>query len=277
MHFDRIANRGMVFGFTALLMLGECVTSHSALAAEPKLSSKQAEQALRKSVSFFRAKVGYRGAYLFRYSSDLSRQEGEHDAFRTTGWLDPPGTPAVGAGYLDAYLRIGEPYLLDAAKEVANALQEGQLKSGGWFYKFELDPQHRKRYAYRRSSNPKADRNRTTLDDNKTQSALMFLMHLDEVTEHPDQKLGESIRYGLDQLLGAQFPNGSWPQQFSGPPKPEEFPVVRASYPASWPKSFPKTDYREHYTFNDNAISDTIEVMLEAARIYDEPKYRAAA
>ena len=36
-------------------------------------------------------------------------------------------------------------------------------------------------------------------------------------------------------------------------------------------------DYYTHYTFNDNSIVDAIDAMLEAARIYKEPRYLASA
>ena len=109
----------------------------------------QATAALRKAVGFYRTQVGYQGAYLYKYSADLSKQEGEHDANRTTGWTQPPGTPSVGAAYLDAYLQVGDDYLLAAAREAGEALLRGQLDSGGWSYKFELGERDRLQHAYR--------------------------------------------------------------------------------------------------------------------------------
>ena len=61
-------------------------------------------------------------------------------------------------------------------------------------------------------------------------------------------------------------------------PEPKrEFPVKRASYPESWPRTWPGPNYYTHYTFNDNSIVDAIDAMLEAARIYKEPRYLASA
>ncbi|MEK7755218.1 MAG: pectate lyase, partial [Acidobacteriota bacterium] len=36
-------------------------------------------------------------------------------------------------------------------------------------------------------------------------------------------------------------------------------------------------DYQSHYTFNDNSTLDMIDAMYEVARIYNDPRYRAAA
>ena len=51
----------------------------------------------------------------------------------------------------------------------------------------------------------------------------------------------------------------------------------RRAIPASWERTWPGASYYTHYTFNDNSIVDAMDAMLEAARIYDEPRYRAAA
>jgi PelA/Pel-15E family pectate lyase len=247
------------------------------LRAEDNFDRDHAMAALRKSVDFYRSHVGYHGAYLYRYSEDLSKQEGEHEAYRTTGWTQPPGTPTVGATYLDAFLLTGEEFLLEAAREVAEALLLGQLESGGWYFKFELGAEHRRQYAYRIEPNNPRGRNNTTLDDNKSQSALMFLMHMDEELEHKDLRINEAVRYALSRLAAAQFPNGAWPQQFSQAPNPQQHRVVKASYPEKWSRTFANVDYRAHYTLNDNAIADTIDVMLEGARIYEDSALQQAA
>ena len=77
--------------------------------------------------------------------------------------------------------------------------------------------------------------------------------------------------------MKAQHPNGAWPQRYSRFPDPAQFPVKRASYPESWPRTWPGVDYFTHYTFNDNSIVDALDAMLEAARIYKEPRYLASA
>ncbi len=276
--------RGALFTPLALragLMLGVVLFTTAMSRADDDSNAEatpaQATAALRKAVGFYRTQVGYQGAYLYKYSADLSKQEGEHDANRTTGWTQPPGTPSVGAAYLDAYLQVGDDYLLAAAREAGEALLRGQLDSGGWSYKFELGERDRLQHAYRLKPNNAKGRNYTTLDDNKSQSALMFLMHLDEVLQFKDQRIHEAVEYALNKFVKAQFPNGAWPQQFSGPPDPSKHPVLKASLPTEWSREYRKADYRQHYTFNDNAMSDMIDVMLEAHRIYGVDAYRRAA
>ena len=235
--------------------------------------------ALRKAVGFFREKVSIEGGYLWRYSADLKAREGEGKATATQAWVQPPGAPSVGEALLQAHELTGDDYCLDAAKQTAHALVAGQLRSGGWDYRIEFDPALRKKFAYRadgEAANDKAQ-NTTTLDDNTTQAAVRFLMHIDRALDHKDAKIHEAVKYALESLLKAQYPNGAWPQRYSEFPNPAEFPVKKASYPQEWSRTFPKQDYKSYYTLNDNTLADVSETLFEAAEIYREPRYQQAA
>ncbi|HID23528.1 MAG TPA: hypothetical protein EYP14_14180, partial [Planctomycetaceae bacterium] len=105
-----------------------------------ELTEGEAVRALEKAVQFFRKEVSAQGGYLWRYSQDLSKREGEGKAGPLTAWVQPPGTPTVGDGYLEAYRLSGKPFLLEAARETGLALVRGQLRSGGWDYRIEFDP-----------------------------------------------------------------------------------------------------------------------------------------
>src|ERR1700752_3128250 len=120
----------------------------AAMADEPDLH-QQATTGLRRAVESYRKTIATEGGYLWRYSDDLSRREGEAKATATQVWVQPPGTPAVGLAYLAAHEATGDAYYLDAAAETARALVRGQLRSGGWDYRIEFDPKLRKESAYR--------------------------------------------------------------------------------------------------------------------------------
>ena len=256
-----------------LVLLG--LIASPAPAAEP-LTTVSARAALHRAVGFFREQVSADGGYLWRYSQDLARREGEGKAGRGTSWVQPPGTPTVGEGLLGAWLTCGDPVLRDAAVHTGHHLVRGQLRSGGWDYRIETDPQRRRSYAYRIDGNPKG-RNRTTLDDNTTQSALRFLMHLDRGLGYKDKQVHSAVEYALEALIKAQFPNGAWPQRYDEFPDAKKFAVRRASYQESWSRTFPKQRYYTFYTFNDNSIADVVRTMIEAREIYGKAKYQAAA
>lgn len=258
-----------------LLLVG-CVLMEASAQQAP--SRAEAAAALEKAVAFFRQKVSVEGGYLWRYSSDLSLREGENVATASMGWVQPPGTPSVGEAYLAAYRRTKDKRLLDAAVETAHALAKCQLHSGGWDYRLEFDPVKRSQYAFRSDGKPSDKaRNVTTLDDDTTQTALRYLMHVDRELEFKDKPIHDSALFALDSLIKAQYPNGAWPQRFSEPPKAADFPVVKASYPESWPRTWPNVNYMSYYTLNDNAQADVIDTMFEAAEIYNDTKYSDAA
>jgi PelA/Pel-15E family pectate lyase len=182
----------------------------------------------------------------------------------------------VGQALLTAFSRTGEAYLLASARDAAGVLVRGQLQSGGWDYRIELEPKDRAKYAYR-SDNSQSGRNWTTLDDDTTQAALRFLMLLDRQLRWEDESIHSAATFALDCLLKAQYPIGAWPQRYRQFPDPDKFPVRRAGYPDTWSRTFTGRDYRGDYTLNDNTLADMITTMLTAAEVYRESRYREAA
>ena len=274
--------------FVVPLMALTCVASSVAVGADDPQVRRDAARALRKATDFFVTQVSTEGGYLWKYSEDLTKREGEATATETTVWVQPPGTPTVGMALLEAYRRTGDSYYLDAAKQAGYCLVRGQLRSGGWGYRIEFDPKRRARYAYRVDppSDASSTRNTTTLDDNTTQAALRLLMELDKTLEFHDARIHEAVDYAFSALLAVQYPNGAWPQRFVEPsdavgrianpsdavgrianPSYVQHPVTKASYPASWSRTFPGAKYSSFYTLNDNALADVIDVMFHAARV----------
>jgi hypothetical protein len=248
-----------------------------ALTAQPP-SREEVVRAMLKAARFYRQQVSTEGGYHYFYTADLSYGRSEAAEGPTQIEVQREATPIVALAYLEAYEATGEREFLGYARDAAYALLRGQLCSGGWDYLIEFDPEKRKSYQYRWDNNCGEDkRGVTNLDDNVTQGALRVLMRVDRALNFSDAKIGEAVRYALDKLLAAQYPIGAWPQRFRRPPDFSRYPVKRASYPDDWPRTWPGPDYQGHYTFNDNTICDVIDMLLEAARIYKDPRYRAAA
>lgn len=263
-------------GLVALLILICLFVAVSPPAANADDLEKAAPVALRKAIDFYRRQVASHGGYVYRYSADLTKREGEGKVGPDTVWVQPPGTPTVGEAYLEAHRQAGIPEALDAARETGLCLVRGQLRSGGWNQSIEFEPEARKKFAYRVEAAASKQFNVTTFDDDKTQSALRFLMRLDQALEFRDQTIHEAALFALDSILQAQRPNGGWPQGYDEFPKAADFPVQPARLPDDWPREYPGGKYWHHYTLNDNAQADTIDMLLLAGETYGEPKYRAA-
>jgi len=268
---DRRTFRWRIFGTFFL------VTCAAFTAAQEDISLvADAEACLHKAVAFFRTEVSTEGGYLWRYSADLSRREGEGKATDTQAWVQPPGTPSVGLAFLDAYEKTGDRYYLDAAVETAHALVRGQLRSGGWDYRIEFDPEKRKKYAYRDGGATEGV-NISTLDDNTTQAALRCLVKVDRALDFKDAAVHEAVLYGLDCLLKAQYPNGAWPQRYNRFLDPADYPVMPAKYPETWSRTYVKRAYTADCTLNDNVLADAVKLMWLANEVYGDKRYKESA
>lgn len=260
-----------------------CIATIAVLSATVPLRAdddlrSQAQTAFQRGVAFYHQKVAIHGGYVYRYSADLSKQEGEGKTTRETVWVQPPGTPSVGEAFLKAHLLTKDPACFTAAKDAAECLLQGQYRSGGWNASIEFDPAERAKQAYRVDppTPKKRQRNISSLDDDKTQSALRFLMQLDRALKFQDQRLHEATVFALDSLLKAQFPNGGWAQVWEEPADATQPATIKARYPAEWPRTYPGGDYWKFYTFNDNNISNVIDLLKLAEEVYGEPRCRQA-
>jgi hypothetical protein len=203
----------------------------------------QVADALAKSAEAL-FQLSQTGGYAGTYKSDGTRF-GESSSQKLEAdqiWVQPPGTPAVGDSFLRSYELTGNQKFLDYAIAAGQSLAHAQLASGGWSYVGDGDA------PYGSMTTPYA-----TLDDNTTQGALNFLMHLDEFVDQP--WLSGAVQKGLSFLVTNQADNGGWQQ----------------SYGASMPA------YRALYTFNDAAMNDTIDLMFRAYSQYGDPAYLNAA
>ena len=241
-------------------------------------SKEEVLRAMRKAAEFYRYKVSTEGGYHYYYTADLSYGRSESAEGPTQVEVQREATPIVAFAYLDAYEATGERVYLEFARAAAEALVRGQLCSGGWDYLIEFAPEKRQLYQYRADNNcAEGARGVTNLDDNVTQAAVRVLMRVDRALNFPDARIHEAVLFALDRLIAAQYPIGAWPQRFRRPRDFSRYPVKRASYPEAWSRKWPGPDYQGHYTFNDNTILDAIDALLEAARIYNDSRYRAAA
>jgi PelA/Pel-15E family pectate lyase len=237
---------------------------------------------MKKAANFFRHQVSFLGGYAWKWPQDMSIAHGEDHSSPTLIMIEPPGTPAVGHAMLNAYNATGDKLFLQGAKEAAQALMWCQLASGGWDSDFDFDPRKASHYHFRRDLEagdtelgPRhAD---STLDDDKTQSALTFLLELAHTEACKDDvPLQAALKFGLDGLLAAQAPNGGWGQHYSGPADPNA-PITKAKLPTEWPHIWPNVDYTRFYTLNDHNLRQVMLLLLRAFELEKDKRFLTAA
>ena len=239
------------------------------------------EAAMKKAMAAMR-RVSFAGGYAWHWPQDLSIAHGENRSSPSLIMMQPPGTPAMGLAFVEAYRATGDRLALQATREAAQSLMWCQMATGGWDSDFDYDPRKASRYHYRRDVEA-GDTQRggrhggSTLDDEKTQSSLLFLLELAHTDAGKDDKeLRAALKFGFDGLLAAQAPNGGWPQHYQGPADPTA-PVKKPTVPAEWPHVWPGVDYTGFYTLNDNNIKVTIDLLLRAHELEHDERYLKAA
>lgn len=253
----------------SFLLLPNCLTTgNDALI-------KDVRQAMIKSTRYFHGEVATQGGYLYEYSADLKTRRGEGAASETEIWVQPPGTPTVGMAFLAAYEATGDQLFLDAAKDAAYALIHGQLQSGGWTASIDFDPAGKRVDRYRNGKGRSKGKNYSTLDDDKTQAALCFLIKIDKLLGFKDASINESVQIALDALLKAQFPNGGFPQGWKAPVTKQ--PIIAASFPDyDWRTENRIKDYWDYYTLNDGLAGTVVRALIAAYETYGDDRYRQA-
>jgi len=244
------------------------VTSLSAAPSPAEVISE-----IKRASTYFSGKVAVEGGYVYYYSPDLETRLGEGVATATEIWVQPPGTPAVGEAFLNAHEATGDEYYLAAALKAGRSLVYGQLESGGWRNSIDYDASGPRIDQYRNGKGK--GNNFSTLDDDITQSALKFLIRLDRVTAFRESDVHESVEYALKALLAAQYPNGAFPQGWTGPVRART--VEKASMPEyDWRKEGRIKEYWNEYTLNDGLAGTVTDTLIIAHRVYEDPRYLKA-
>lgn len=256
-------NGGVFKRIVTVTITGMCVFA-AYVYAEP--SRQDVLRAMKKASDFMANTVSYRGGYVYKYSADLSRRWGEIPARETQAWCQPPGTPAVGRIFLEAYQETGEEIFLDYAKQVADALVWGQHPAGGWHYMFDFDMTGIREWYDEVASKCWGWEEyyhyygNCTFDDEGTYAPAQFL--LDLYCETLDPAYRDPLIKALDFVVEAQYPNGGWPQRYP----------LMYDYPHGG-----HDDYTHYYTYNDGVAANNIKLLFDAWEKLGIKAYRDAA
>lgn len=247
-----------------LLSFNSITTTHGQ--SNDKLTKENVLSVMRKAADYMANVVSYRGGYLQNYSEDLSDQHGEVPARKTMIWVQS-STPQMGDLYLNLYKATSDKVYLEYAKRVADALIYGQHPLGGWHYFIDFDKTGLKDWYetvasqfIRGYEEFRHYYGNCTFDDNVTQGATAFLLHYYKVTLDPTYFA--PLKKALNFILMAQYPNGGWPQRY-----PLKYDYIHDGF----------DDYTSNYTLNDDAMNNTINVLIEAYEELGNEEYLEAA
>jgi hypothetical protein len=258
----------------------------SAEAATPRASRAAPRQdvvaAMRRAAAFMDEHVSHEGGYVWSYLPDLSLTWGEMEARRTMCWVQPPGTPTVGHGLLDAYYATGEELFYRAAERTGRALVKAQTAAGGWNYvhDFAGGASLRDWYATIGAHGWRLEEFQhyypnATFDDAGTCQAAQLLLRLCLERSDPEFQaaLDRAIGFVLDAQYDGGIADGGWPQRFphhagsiSEMPWPEHVP---SWVPADAQHGMEDGDYTRHVTFNDNVMRQNIIFLLMCVTALD--------
>jgi hypothetical protein len=244
----------------------------------PYPAADQVAAAIRKTVLFTRANLSFAGGYATKWTRDLKESRTSDTSGAALISIEAPGTPVLAMQFVRAWKTTGDKLYLQAAREAASALLWTQLASGGWSTAHDYSLPAARRQHYRRDldagdTEPANRRAHSTLDDHKTQLALLFLIELASLPESAEDKpLQQAVQFGLETLLAAQATNGGWPQGFSGPADPAR-PIKPVVMPTDWPRVWPNLDYTGYYTLNDGNLRSVGKVLTRAYQWSNDERY----
>lgn len=248
---------------------------------EPYPDVESVSRAVKKAASFARTSLSLAGGYATNWSLNLKKCRSVGTESPTVISIEDPGTPSVGLVMIRAYQVTGDKLYFQAAQEVKQALLWSQLASGGWDTLHDFAPAHARRRHYRRDLDA-GDTERgtrtahSTLDDDKSQFALKFLLELAHLPESKDDKpLHDAVEFGMTALLAAQMPHGGWPQGFSGPADPA-LPVKKPALPQEWPRKWPELNYTGYVTLNDGNLLFVARLLVHAHKLTHDQRYLTA-
>ena len=267
--------------FQRFLVFVAIVTISSACPARAEpVSVPQVKEALDKAIRTIHSRFSVEGGYPSEWTLSTGQGHSEHRSSSSVISIQPPGTTSLGPAFLRAYQLTGSPKALEAARNAAICLARCQLSSGGWDSDFDFDPKQANRYHLASQfaagdKDPGKRRHRSTLDDNKTQSALSFLL---EFVHTVDESKGvrDALDFGLASLLAAQDPTGGWPQKYEGAAREKAEPTS-ATFPEDWPREWPDVSYSSYLTLNDGNLYHIARLLLKAHELTQEERFVEAA
>lgn len=175
--------------------------------------------------------------------------------------LSVASLPALGAEKIDLSQQLKQPdawFKSAEGKRIADNVVSWQNANGGWWKGYDATVPKAGATAANDGPTlaPAGDRQNTwertsTIDNKATFTEIRFLSRTYRVNQ--DAKYRDAVDRGLTFLYDAQYPNGGWPQRF---------PL--------------EDNYGRHITFNDNAMTGVMHLLLDIVTGEEDFKWMPA-
>lgn len=147
-----------------------------------------------------------------------------------------PAALTAAVRWADINKQPADWYRGDEARAIAASIVAYQTQHGGWPKNTDMTKPPSAEFL----ADGRFDHRDATIDNGATTTQLRYLARM--VTATGDATLRGAFERGFDYLLVSQYPSGGWPQ----------------FYPL-------RKGYYTHITYNDNAMSNVVGVLREAA------------
>lgn len=251
--------RGKLFISAIIVCIMNCVPAQAQKSNLPV----QVRSAMLKATKFMVDEVSSNDGYVWYYATDLSRQWGEMEAYKSMIWMQHPGTVSMGHTFLDAYHATNDNYYYQAAAKVANAIIKGQSKEGGWNYMVDFAGEASIKNWYNtigkngwRLEEFQHYYGNSTFDDDVTSDAARFLLRI--YLEKNNTAFKKALDKAINFILVSQYANGGWPQRY-----PLRYDFQKQGHP----------DYTSFYTFNDDVIWENTHFLLQCYEAFGEQRF----
>ena len=230
-------------------------------------------RALKKAATFYRGKVASHGGYVYYYSVDL-------DGGGARGKRPPTRSSCSRRGRRPSAWPTSRPTprRATASTSMPPAKRPRPWSTASWSPAAGRRPStsgRPKRLGKYRNGKG-GSWNVSSLDDGQTQAALQMLVRADQALDFKHAGIHEAALYGLDALLKAQFPNGAFPQVWTGPVEPK--PVVKARFPDyDWKTEGKIKNYWDYYTLNDGLAGTVADTLIAAHQVYKDDEVQGRA
>ena len=189
----------LIVAFAVLCFHPETNAADRDLVAGDEALFDQATSAIILACNEFANRASTRGGYVYRSTLDGKKRWGEGEATPTEIWVPATRYPDRRNGVADRVSSDWQRGVIVSCQCSGGGVDVWSTQVGTWADRVDFDPKGKRSDLYRNGQGNPKGRNYSTLDDDKSQAAIRFLIEMDKA--RPAIACGNSrrgrIRHGV--------------------------------------------------------------------------------